>query len=122
MSLIETQSDAFICVDCGCVFQEPKQVVETHGLDSPPYEIFTVCPKCGGSFVEAKRCDHCTNYITKTVHPSNTRDALSTPCIREEDPPATITAVTSMQTLPQFIIYNIIVFFPIQYKESRRKE
>lgn len=64
MSLIETQSDAFICVDCGCVFQEPKQVVETHGLDSPPYEIFTVCPKCGGSFVEAKRCDHCTNYIT----------------------------------------------------------
>lgn len=39
------------------MFQEPKHYIETHGLDTPPYEHFTVCPHCGGAFVEAHRCD-----------------------------------------------------------------
>lgn len=63
MSHLETQSEAFICVDCSCIFHEPKLIVEKHGLDSPPYEIFAVCPQCGGSFTETKRCDFCNEYI-----------------------------------------------------------
>lgn len=54
----------FVCVECGCVFQEPKHYIETHGLDTPPYEHFTVCPHCGGAFVEAHRCDCCGEFIT----------------------------------------------------------
>ena len=38
--------------------------IETHGLDTPPYEHFTVCPHCGGAFVEAHRCDCCGEFIT----------------------------------------------------------
>lgn len=54
----------FVCVECGCVFQEPKHYIETHGLDTPPYEHFTVCPHCGGAFVEAHCCDCCGEFIT----------------------------------------------------------
>ena len=46
------------------MFQEPKHYIETHGLDTPPYERFTVCPHCGGAFVEAHRCDCCGEFIT----------------------------------------------------------
>lgn len=46
------------------MFQEPKYYIETYGLDTPPYEHFTVCPHCGGVFVEAHRCDCCGEFIT----------------------------------------------------------
>lgn len=35
------------CNECGCVFEDPKVVVETHGFKFPPYEKFSVCPRCG---------------------------------------------------------------------------
>ncbi len=37
------------CQYCGCVFDEDEFdfVVETHGLDTPPYEKIAVCPMCG---------------------------------------------------------------------------
>ena len=40
-----------------------KEYIETHGLDSPPYEHFTACPMCGGNYVPYKRCDLCGNPI-----------------------------------------------------------
>lgn len=53
----------FICLDCGCVFDEPKHWIETHGLDSPPYEEWDGCPSCGGAYVETYKCDNCGDWI-----------------------------------------------------------
>lgn len=40
------------CLDCDCIFENPKKFIERHGLDTPPYEEFFGCPVCGGSFEE----------------------------------------------------------------------
>lgn len=53
----------FICLDCGCVFDEPKHWIETHGLDSPPYEEWDGCPSCGGTYAETHKCDNCGDWI-----------------------------------------------------------
>jgi DNA-directed RNA polymerase subunit RPC12/RpoP len=34
------------CLECGHEFEEPRKITETHGLDTPPYEILYVCPEC----------------------------------------------------------------------------
>ena len=50
----------YICHECGKTFEEPKKVVETHGLDSPPYEKWLVCPHCkSADFGEAQECERC---------------------------------------------------------------
>ena len=56
----------YICLDCEAIFEEPRECTETHGLDSPPYEVYYVCPNCGGDFVTAYKCTHCNEYITDT--------------------------------------------------------
>lgn len=53
----------FICLDCGCIFNEPKHWIETHGLDSPPYEEWDGCPSCGGTYTETHKCDNCGDWI-----------------------------------------------------------
>ena len=53
-----------ICLDCGILFENPKHHTETHGLDSPPYETWSGCPECGGTYVETARCDDCGEWIT----------------------------------------------------------
>lgn len=53
----------YLCLDCDRFFEEPRKCRETHGLDTPPYEYFYVCPYCEGSFIEAIRCDICREYI-----------------------------------------------------------
>lgn len=40
----------YICFDCGEEFDTPKLYIETHGLDSPPYEKVRGCPVCGGAY------------------------------------------------------------------------
>ena len=52
-----------ICLDCETTFFTPRQFTETHGLDSPPYETYWGCPKCGGAYVDARECDRCGQYI-----------------------------------------------------------
>lgn len=54
----------FICLDCDCIFAETRHYVETHGLDSPPYEEYDGCPKCGGTYAETYECEECGNWIT----------------------------------------------------------
>lgn len=56
----------FICLDCGCVFDEPKYWIETHGLDSPPYEEWDGCPSCGGAYAETYKCDGCNDWLCGT--------------------------------------------------------
>lgn len=42
------------CGSCGHEFSEDEFdfVTETHGLDTPPYERFAVCPRCGSGDYE----------------------------------------------------------------------
>ena len=55
-----------ICLDCGCVFDEPKHWIETHGLGSPPYEEWDGCPSCGGAYAETYQCDGCNDWLCGT--------------------------------------------------------
>lgn len=55
----------FVCLDCQHLFERPRHYVETHGLDTPPYEEFDGCPECGGAYVEAHKCDECEEWITE---------------------------------------------------------
>ena len=54
----------FVCLECGKIFDEPKNYVEKHGLDTPPYEEFSGSPCCAGAYTEAHRCDCCGEWIT----------------------------------------------------------
>ena len=54
----------FICYDCEKTFDEPRVIVETHNLDTPPYETYSACPYCHGAFTEAYKCDCCDEWIT----------------------------------------------------------
>ena len=53
----------YICLDCDNIFSAPRQFVETHGFDEPPYEEYLGCPYCGGTYIEAYECDRCGQYI-----------------------------------------------------------
>lgn len=58
----------FVCVECGHVFHEDDVAIweETHGLDYGPYERWSGCPECYGSYVEARKCDCCDDWISGT--------------------------------------------------------
>lgn len=56
------------CLDCGHVFEEPKQYSE----DRTPggaceggsfIEHYTGCPLCSGAYEEAKQCEICGEYF-----------------------------------------------------------
>jgi len=53
----------YVCVECGCQFDQPKRCVEKHGLDTPPYEIYDCCPECGGTYIDVIYCDSCGDPI-----------------------------------------------------------
>ncbi len=58
----------FKCNECGFEFEEPRVVYETHGLDTPPYERWYLCPNCGESSfeeIEMVECSHCGEPIEK---------------------------------------------------------
>ena len=53
----------WICIECNEVFDEPKVYTDSHGLDNPPYEMYSACPYCGGSYVHAHVCYCCDKWI-----------------------------------------------------------
>ena len=53
------------CLDCGRIFEDPKNYVETHGFMCGPYEEWTGCPDCSGSYEEVFECDICGKYFTE---------------------------------------------------------
>jgi len=54
----------YICTDCGATFDEPKEVTETHGLETPPYEKLLVCPECLSSdYDTAVMCGRCKTAV-----------------------------------------------------------
>jgi hypothetical protein len=54
----------YICEDCYYLCKNPIFLREDHGLDSPPYEETTGCPRCGGNLIDVRVCDNCGDYIT----------------------------------------------------------
>lgn len=53
----------YLCLDCDALFEEPREYVETHGLDTPPYETWSGCPECAGAYVETMECSECGEWI-----------------------------------------------------------
>lgn len=49
----------YFCYDCLSEFEEPKQIVEKHGLSSPPFETSYVCPYCYSYYFTKKISTHC---------------------------------------------------------------
>jgi predicted nucleic acid-binding Zn ribbon protein len=49
----------YICLECGCEFENPKKLTETHSLPNPPYEKIYVCPNCNSTDIESKKILHC---------------------------------------------------------------
>ena len=52
----------YYCKSCDNTFSSPEIITETHGLSSPPYERFAVCPYCSSSNfskVPVKYCRCC---------------------------------------------------------------
>ncbi len=44
----------YYCEECEGEFESPKIFVEKHGLSEPPFERFTVCPRCGSDRLSAE--------------------------------------------------------------------
>ena len=53
----------YLCLDCENIFDTPKSYIETHGLDSPPYETFDGCLNCGGAYVKTMECASCGEWV-----------------------------------------------------------
>lgn len=53
----------YICLDCGELFDDPVKRTERHGLETPPYEVKSGCPKCGGAYVVGVPCECCGEII-----------------------------------------------------------
>ena len=54
----------YICENCGHLFDEPKRYVDKHNLDTPPYEEYLGCPKCGSvDYDEAVVCHRCGEIV-----------------------------------------------------------
>ena len=52
----------FKCVECGELFTEPIQWVETHGFTYGPYEKWTGSPCCHGGYEEVYECECCGEF------------------------------------------------------------
>lgn len=70
----------YICIDCGALFLEPREYIESHGLDSPPYEAYSGCPVCGGSFAETYECDGCGQYVCGEYIELNDKTVICSNC------------------------------------------
>lgn len=57
----------FVCVECQRLFSEDEVVIweEDRGeyWGTPCHEEIGGCPECGGSYVQAHRCDCCGEWI-----------------------------------------------------------
>lgn len=54
----------FTCLECGALFDDPQKYIERHGFNTPPYEVISVCPICGGTYTNTIFCDACGEPIT----------------------------------------------------------
>lgn len=74
-----------VCLRCKELFDEPKEIVETHGFEHPPYEHLYVCPCCGGDYVKTKRCSICDEYITNEYIITSDDDLICEECYTKKN-------------------------------------
>lgn len=54
----------YYCRECNKEFVCPIKTIESHGLDSPPYEELECCPFCKSTdFIESIECSICGDII-----------------------------------------------------------
>ena len=75
----------FVCYDCMETFEKPKVWVETHGLDTPPYEKIYGCPYCSGAFTETHKCDCCDDWIVGSYIKLNSGERICEDCYTTYD-------------------------------------
>lgn len=76
----------YACRDCGEWFYEPEFRLETHGLDSPPYEELLVCPHCKSpDIVESPECDCCGVAITDYFFATEDGQCFCKHCLHREE-------------------------------------
>ncbi len=75
----------FVCLDCGCTFEDTRHYVEKHNLDTPPYEEWDGCPSCGGAYTEAHECDECGHWITGEYIKTASGQRICESCYRVMD-------------------------------------
>jgi hypothetical protein len=66
-------------------FYEPKIWVETHGLDTPPFEQYSGCPSCGGAFTKIYKCECCDEWITGPYIKLNSGERICEECYTTYD-------------------------------------
>lgn len=52
----------YYCPHCKTEFRKSKKIIDSHNLDSPPFEKFMCCPYCSNTnikIIESKHCKCC---------------------------------------------------------------
>jgi len=75
----------YICLTCKNIFEEPVEWEESHGLDSPPYEKWSGCPKCKNAYIEAFVCQDCGRYIDDKYIVLNNGDCYCLDCVSQKE-------------------------------------
>lgn len=61
---------SYICLSCHQLFDEPYEYEERHGLESGPFEHWSVSPCCHDGYEEAsewRECDRCGAWHPKCL-------------------------------------------------------
>lgn len=75
---------AYICLECGNVFEEPTRWEEKHGLEHGPYEPWSGCPACLGGYADAVLCNSCNEYFPDGAgHHTSEHGTLCEACYNE---------------------------------------
>lgn len=55
----------YICESCGEEFDNPEELYEPDGLDTPPYRYSYACPRCKSGDIRriVFECSSCSEYI-----------------------------------------------------------
>lgn len=74
----------YVCIDCGRVFETPKQYRELIPGEPLPFDEWLGCPECAGDYVRTRSCIVCGDYIRGRYYRiTGTHDYICDNCIEE---------------------------------------